>query len=297
VPYNDDYKTGGLEWDGKDPALREVIRYSITDFDLFETFGMEFAAGRSFSASLPEDRQNYVINEKAAAYMGLKEPVGARLKFWGREGRIIGVVKDFHHVSLHREIMPQVFTINPRFHSGAIRFIFIKVSPGGLPQTLREVQETAGKYAPDYPFEAAFLDRGTASLYESEERLGRIFTAFAFLAVFISCLGILGLAAYSVEQRTKEIGVRKVLGATSARLVWMMSGDYAALIGLAVFLAVPIGYFLSARWLGDFAYRIPLSWWIFAGSGLLVILLTMAAMSFRTLRAAGANPVESLRYE
>jgi putative ABC transport system permease protein len=212
VPFDEDYKTGGVEWDGKDPALMPLVRYSLMDLDLFETFGMELAAGRSFSAAEPGDRLNYVINEKAAAYMGLKDPIGERLRFWGQEGRIIGVVKDFHHVSLHREILPQVFTINPRFTANAIRFIFIKVAPAGLAQTLRAIQDKAERYAPDYPFEAAFLDRGTASLYETEQRLGSIFTAFALLAILISCLGILGLAAYSVEQRTKEIGVRKVLG-------------------------------------------------------------------------------------
>ena len=214
VPFNDDYKTDSIEWDGKDPALQPLVRYSVTDFGFFETFGIAFAAGRGFSEDRPADRADYVINEKAAAYMDLKDPVGQRLKFWGQEGQIIGVVKDFHQVSLHREILPQVFTINPRFYRGAIKFIFVKVSGDGVAETLRAVREAAATYAPDYPFEASFLDKGAGALYVSERRLGRVFAAFAFLAVFISCLGILGLAAYGVEQRTKEIGVRKVLGAS-----------------------------------------------------------------------------------
>lgn len=297
APYNEDYKTGGVDWDGKDPARMEVIRYAITDFDLFETFGMEFAAGRSFSAGLPGDSQNYVVNEKAAAYMGLKEPLGARLKFWGQEGRIIGVVKDFHHVSLHREIMPQVFTINPRFHAGTIKFIFIKVSPGGLPQTLRAVRETAEKYAPDYPFEAAFLDRGTASLYESEERLGKIFTAFAFLAVFISCLGILGLAAYSAEQRTKEIGIRKVLGSTVPGIVARISRSFSLCILAANLIAWPIAYFAMIRWLRGFAYRTGLGLDLFVAAGLISLFSAALPIVYQSLKAAVADPVKTLRYE
>lgn len=297
VPYNEDYKTSGVEWDGKDPALLPLVRYSITDFDFFETFGMEFAAGRSFAADLPGERANYVINEKAAAYMGLKEPVGQRLKFWGLEGRIVGVVKDFHHVSLHREILPQVFTINPRFYSGWIKHIFVKVSPGGLPETLRAIRETAAKYAPGFPFEAAFLDRGTASLYESEEKLGRIFTAFAFLAVFISCLGILGLAAHSVEQRTKEIGVRKVLGSSVPGIVALLSRQFSLWVLAANLIAWPIAYFAMHRWLNGFAYRTSLGLDVFVLAGAISLFAAALPIGFQSLKAAVADPVKSLRYE
>jgi putative ABC transport system permease protein len=258
---------------------------------------MEFAAGRSFAADLPGERANYVINEKAAAYMGLKEPVGQRLKFWGLEGRIVGVVKDFHHVSLHREILPQVFTINPRFYSGWIKHIFVKVSPGGLPETLRTIRETAAKYAPGFPFEAAFLDRGTASLYESEEKLGRIFTAFAFLAVFISCLGILGLAAHSVEQRTKEIGVRKVLGSSVPGIVALLSRQFSLWVLAANLIAWPIAYFAMHRWLNGFAYRTSLGLDVFVLAGAISLLAAALPIGFQSLKAAVADPVKSLRYE
>jgi putative ABC transport system permease protein len=297
VPYNEDYKTGGIEWDGKDPARMEVIRYSITDYDLFETFGMTFAAGRSFSAQTPGDSLNYVINQKAAAHMGLKEPVGARLKFWGQEGRVIGVVKDFHHVSLHREILPQVFTINPRFQAGAVKFIFIKVSPDGLARTLRMIREATEKHAPDYPFEGKFLDKGTASLYESEERLGKIFTAFAFLAIFISCLGILGLAAYSVEQRTKEVGIRRVLGGSVPGIVARLSKPFSLWILAANLIAWPIAYYAMQRWLRGFAYRASLSLDLFVAAGLCSLLAAALPIVLQSLRAAVADPVKALRYE
>jgi putative ABC transport system permease protein len=297
VPYNEDYKTSSVEWDGKDPALMPLVRYSITDFGLFETFGMEFAAGRSFSADLPGDRVNYVINQKAAAYMGMKEPVGQRLKFWGQEGRIIGVVKDFHHVSLHREILPQVFTINPRFAANSIKSIFIKVSPGGLPETLRAIRETAAKYAPDYPIDAAFLDKGTASLYESEKKLGRIFTAFAFLAVFISCLGILGLAAHSTEQRTKEIGVRRILGSSVPGIVVLLSKQFSLWILAANLIAWPIAYYAMHRWLRGFAYRTTLGFDVFVLAGFVSLFAAALPIAYQALKAAVADPVKSLRYE
>jgi len=297
VPFDEDYKTGGVEWDGKDPALMPLVRYSLMDVDLFETFGMEFAAGRGFSAAEAGDRLNYVINEKAAAYMGLNEPVGARLKLWGQEGRIIGVVKDFHHVSLHREILPQVFTINPRFTANAIRFIFIKVVPAGLAPTLRAVRDTAAKYAPDYPFEAAFLDKGAASLYGSEKRLGSIFTAFALLAVIISCLGILGLAAYSVEQRTKEIGVRKVLGSTVPAIVARISRPFWFWILAANLLAWPFAYFAMRKWLRAFAYRTDLDFGLFVMAGLLTGIAAALPVVYQSLKAALADPIKALRYE
>jgi len=297
VPYNEDYKTGGIEWDGKDPELLPLVRYSITDFDLFETFGMEFAAGRSFSREVPGDRANYVINQKAVEYMRLKEPVGQRLKFWDQEGRIIGVVKDFHHVSLHREILPQVFTINPRFYTSWIKYIFVKVSPGGLPETLRAIQKAAGKYAPDYPFEATFLDKGAASLYESEKRLGKIFTAFAFLAVFISCLGILGLAAFSAEQRTKEIGIRKVLGSSVPGIVALLSRQFSLRILAANLIAWPIAYYAMRRWLQGFAYRTSLGFDLFVLAGMLSLFAAALPIIYQSLKAASANPVKALRYE
>jgi putative ABC transport system permease protein len=297
VPYDDDYKTGGIEWDGQDPELLPLVRYSITDFDLFETFGMEFAAGRSFSRDVPGDRVNYVINQKAAAYMGLKDPVGQRLKFWDQEGRIIGVVKDFHHVSLHREILPQIFTINPRFYTSWIKYIFIRVSPRGVPETFGAIQKAAEKHAPDYPFEATFLDKGTASLYESETRLGTIFTAFAFLAVFISCLGILGLAAYSAEQRTKEIGIRKVLGSSVAGIVALLSKQFSVWILTANIIAWPIAYYAMHTWLQGFAYRTPLRLDLFVLAGVLSLSAAALPVIYQSLKAALANPVEPLRYE
>ena len=297
VPFNDDYKTGTLEWDGKDPELVPLVRYSVTDYGFFETFGMTFAAGRGFSEDRPGDRTDYVINEKAAAYMGLKNPVGQRLRFWGQEGRIIGVVKDFHQVSLHREILPQVFTINPRFYRGAIKYVFVKVAGDGLAETLGAIREAAGVYAPDYPFEAEFLDKGVGALYESERRLGEIFAAFAFLAIFISCLGILGLAAYGAEQRTKEIGVRKVLGSSVPGIVALLAKPFSLWNLAANLVAWPLAYYAMHRWLRGFAYRTDLGFDVFLLAGLISMVTAALPIAYQSLKAAVADPVETLRYE
>ncbi|GAH13345.1 unnamed protein product, partial [marine sediment metagenome] len=211
VPYNEDYKTSGIIWDGKDPQFSPLMRYSISLPDYLETFGMEIIAGRSFRYNNPTDINKYIINEKAAEYMGMKNPVGKRLSFHGIEGIIIGVVKNYHHVPLHREIMPQVFTVNPR-HWKALRYIFIKIAPQNIPQTLEFIKEKTISIAPQYPFSYSFLDQEMNKLYQSEQKMGQMIGYFAFLAIFISCLGLFGLASFMSEKRTKEIGIRKVLG-------------------------------------------------------------------------------------
>lgn len=297
VPFNEDYKTDGLEWDGKDPDLMPLFRYTITDFDFFETFGIEFAAGRGYSSDMPEHRTDYVINERAAAAMGMKEPVGQRLKFWGREGRIIGVIRDYHHVSLHREILPQVFTINPRFYTTWMRHIFIKVRPEDLRETLRIIRDTAEKYAPGFPSEISFLDQETASLYDSEEKLGKIFTAFAFLAVFISCLGILGLAAFSADQRTKEIGIRKVLGSSVPGIIALLSRQFLFWILGANLIAWPIAFYAMSGWLRNFAYRTSFDPGVFLLAGSIALLSAALPIIYQALKAAVADPVKALRYE
>jgi ABC-type antimicrobial peptide transport system permease subunit len=297
VPYDEDYKTGGLEWAGKDPELNSNVRYSITDFDFIETFGIEVVEGRSFAQEYPGDRDNFIINQKAAEYMGMDAPVGQRLSFWGTEGQIIGVVKDFHHVSLHREIMPHVFCINPRYYSNWIKYVFVKIASENIPQTIRHMEAVSLKLAPDYPFEYTFLDQGVAALYDAEQRLGKIFTYFAFLAIFISCLGILGLSAFIAEQRTKEIGIRKVLGSTASGIVVLLSRQFAHWVLLANIIAWPLAYYAMHTWLQGFAYRTGLSFDLFILAGVLSLLTAALPTVILSLKAANSDPVDSLRYE
>jgi putative ABC transport system permease protein len=295
VPYDDDYKTG-VDWDGKDPSFIPLVRYSITQVDYIETFGMEMVAGRNFSPEHPDDWNNFVINEEAARYMKMEEPVGKRLRFWGREGTIIGVVKDYHQVSLHREILPQVLTVNPRLHN-ALKYIFIKIRADNIPETLRVIQEAMVERAPTYPFEYSFVDRGVDSLYVSEQRLGKIFSYFAILAVVISCLGIFGLSAFMVEKRTKEIGVRKVMGASILTIVAMLSRDFGRWLTAANLIAWPVGWYAMHRWLQNFAYRTDLTVGIFLAATGLAFLAAAVPAGYHALRAASGNPADALRYE
>jgi putative ABC transport system permease protein len=296
VPYNEDYKTGGVEWDGKDPQLAPNVRYSISYFDYIETFAMEVVEGRSFQSGSSADAANFVINEEAAKYMGMDNPVGQRLRFWGSEGTIIGVVKNYHHVPLHREIMPHVFNINPRNY-GALRFIFIKISPQNIPDTLEYIRATTKTFAPDYPYEYSFLDQGVGDLYQAEQKLGEIFSAFAFLAIFISCLGIFGLASFTAERRTKEIGIRKVLGASVSNIMVLLSKEFSRWILIANIIAWPIGWYAMHKWLQNFAYRSSLNPLLFIFAGLLSLVIAALPVGYQAIKAAVADPIDSLRYE
>jgi putative ABC transport system permease protein len=296
VPYEEDYKTSGVEWEGKDPELSPNVRYSISHFDYIETFEMEIVDGRSFRRESLADINNYVINEEAARYMGMENPVGQRLRFWGNDGTIIGVVKNYHHVPLHREIMPHVFTINPR-NFRALKYVFIKIMPGNIPDTLRYIKETSGRYAPDYPYEYSFLDQGVGNLYQAEQKLGKIFGYFAFVAIFVSCLGIFGLASFTAEKKTKEIGIRKVLGATISSIVILLSKEFSRWILLANIIAWPIGWYAMHKWLENFAYRTSLNPWLFVLAGVLSFVIAALPIGYQSIKAAIADPVDSLRYE
>jgi putative ABC transport system permease protein len=242
------------------------------------------------------DRNNYVINEKAARYMGMKDPVGQRLRFWGNDGTIIGVVKNYHHVPLHREIMPHVFTINPRSYN-ALKYVFIKIAPGNIQDTLRYIKETSESYAPGYPYEYSFLDQGIGNLYQAEQKLGKIFGYFAFIAIFVSCLGIFGLASFTAEQRTKEIGIRKVLGASVSSIVLLLSKEFSRWILLANIIAWPIGWYAMHKWLENFAYRTGLNPLLFILAGVLSFVIAALPISYQSIKAAIADPIDSLRYK
>jgi ABC-type antimicrobial peptide transport system permease subunit len=296
IPYDGDQKTGGLEWDGKDPEFSPTFRYILAHLDFFETFGMEIVKGRSFSKDFATDRTNYVINEEAARHMNMNNPVGQRLTFWEQEGQIIGVVKDFHQVSLHREILPQVFTINPRFFS-ALKYIFVKIKSANIPDTIDHIKGVTEKMAPNYPFEYSFLDEGIEDLYQSEQRLGQIFGYFALLAIFISCLGILGLSAFTAEQRTKEIGIRKILGSSVSGIFVLLSKEFSKWILVANIIAWPVAWFAMNQWLQGFAYRTGINPTVFFLAGILSILIAAIPVSYQALKAAFSNPVEALRYE
>jgi hypothetical protein len=294
-PYNEDFKTG-IEWPGKDPNLMSVVRYNIADFDFVEMFGLEVVEGRSFDKNRPGDRNRFLINEEAARYMGMEQPIGQNITMWGLTGNIVGVLKDFHHVSLHREILPQVFTCQPDFFRN-LRFMFVKLAPTRIPETTAFVQKTVEKLAPDFLYQARFIDEGLNRMYMDEEQLGEIFLAFAVVAVLISCLGIFGLSAFLAEKRTKEIGIRKVFGASTALITYILSKSMARWVLLANVIAWPLAWYAATRWLNEFAYRMTIDWRIFLVAGVLSFFIALVTICFQTLKAAWADPADSLRYE
>jgi len=295
VPFDEDYKTG-LDWEGKDPDFGSVVRYSITLPNYLETFEMDIIEGRAFSNDFTTDISNFVVNEKAVKYMNMENPLGQKLTFWGGEGEIIGIVKDFHHVSLHREILPHVFAIHPANYRGLKQF-FIKVNAANLEETINHIRTTTQRHAPDYPFDFSFIDEGIGKLYKTERRLGILITCFSILSIFVSCLGIFGLTVFMSEQRTKEIAIRKVNGAVFQHLLFLLNRDLIKWIFLALVIASPLAYYSMYRWLQNFAYRTEIGFVLFILAGLSVLLIAMMTATSVLIRAANKNPADSLKFE
>jgi len=225
--------------------------------------------------------------------MEMESPIGKNLRLWDMQGKIIGVVKDYHNESLHREIMPTAMRIIPGWND----VMCIRIGAGNMQESIGSIENLWKEYYPDYPFTYRFLDDSISKLYDTEEQTGRLSKYFTVLAVVISCLGLFGLASFTAEQRTKEIGIRKVLGASGAGLVLMLSKEITKWVIISNIIAWPIAYYLIQRWLEFYAYRIDISIWVFALSGILVVTISLLTISIQTVRAASSNPVDSLRYE
>ncbi|MBC8110004.1 MAG: FtsX-like permease family protein, partial [Verrucomicrobia bacterium] len=235
-----------------------------------------------------------IINEKAALSLGFATPqaaLGQKIK-WGTEREILGIVKDYHHQGLKQTIDPIIFM--PR-HNGS--YYAIRLSTDKVQSKMSELERLYKQNFPGNPFEYFFADENYNKQYKAEMQYGTIFTIASFLAIFIGCLGLFGLASFSVEQKTKEIGIRKVLGASVSQIVTLLSKDFLKLVLIAFVIAVPVAWYAMHQWLQDFAYRIDISWWIFALAGVLALLIALLTVSFQAIRAALANPVKSLRTE
>jgi putative ABC transport system permease protein len=269
----------------------------FVDFDYLKQFNIKMAAGRMFSRQFMTDTtQAMILNESAVksfGYRSAQDAVGRDFNQWGRQGKIIGVMKDFHFKSLQEEIKPLSMRIEPNGCS----LVSIKVSGTSLPSTISAIESKWNTLIPARPFSYFFLDEFFDEQYKSEQRFGKLFLNFAILAIIISCLGLLGLASYSTMQRTREIGIRKVLGATIPNIVNLLSKDFLTLVGIAIIIASPIAYFAMHKWLNDFAYRIPISWWIFVAAAVAATIIAILTVSFQAIKAAVANPVKSLRTE
>lgn len=291
----------------KKPEDRESVtgRCAIVDHGFLQTLGMELVAGRSFSKDF-NDSLSVILNERAARDLALgADPVGKRLvmpgSFFDQDNgdvpfTVVGVVRDFHFQSLHENIVP-LFMVYHQVTQRADNLLTVRVQPDHFQSFIREAEKQWQAFGPDQPFRYRFLDADLAALYAAEQREQRIFGLFALLAVFIACIGLLGLAAYTAQQRTKEIGVRKVLGATVAGITALLAKDFLKLVLWSLVIATPVAWYFMDHWLAGFAYRISLQWWMFAAAGMLAVAIAFLTVSFQSVRAALANPVRSLRSE
>jgi ABC-type antimicrobial peptide transport system permease subunit len=300
LPVNAGMGTVGVIWEGKPKDSWPMFSVMGVDEHFFSVFGMRLATGRSFSTAFAADTLNYVVNEKALQVMGMNvtSAVGKPLTVWGNKGTIVGVVKDFNFKPVQSAVDPLILRYNPGAGKEWLRGVaVINVAPGRIRDAIDNLKVVWTELNPAYDFEFGFVDRQLEKLYRSEQRMGLLFNTFSLLAIFISCLGLSGLAAFTAEQRTKEIGVRKVLGATVSGIVAMLSKGFVKLVVLATLIATPISYYFMDHWLRDFAYRISISGWYFAAAGAAALLIALFTVSFQAVKAALANPVKSLRAE
>jgi len=272
------------------PSLYEV------DIDFIPNMGIKMVAGRAYSRDFPADSaHSLVINEAAAKLWGYSNPedvIGKQFRQWGKEGTVIGVVKDFNYLSLHRKIEPLALRLEP----SSSRYLAVNLQHVNQ-QTIDRIGKLWAELAPHRPFLYSFLDDNFNRQYEADFNFRRLFTAFSSLALFIACLGLLGLVTYTAQQRTKEIGVRKVLGASIYNLVMLLSSDFIRLLVIAICIATPLSWIAMNKWLDNFAYHIEPKWWMFAFAGLSAVVIALITVSYQTFKAARANPVDSLRDE
>lgn len=289
----DGWGVGGIQWDGKDTDDLSYFQHMILYYGLFDVMDVDILEGRSFSREFGSEKTNVMFNEAAIAHMGLDDPIGKTIRFWGQDKQIIGVVKDFHFDSFHENVKPMIINFWPE----RLSQFMVKVEAGREKQALMSLEKLYLESNPGFLFDYKFLDDDFQELYVSEQRISTLSNYFAAIAILISCLGLFGLAAFTAERRIKEIGIRKILGASVFGLVGMLSNDFMKMIFVAIIIALPVSYFLTEEWLNSFAYHIGLEWWLFASAGLVTLLIAWLAVGWQTVKAAQQNPVNNLRYE
>jgi len=281
-----------INWDGKDPDMSYFIHATGIDKDFFPFFRLKMATGQNFTGSAA-DSAHFILNETAVKEAGIKDPIGKRITFSGTTGTIIGVAKDFHFMSLRMKIQPFIFYYQPVSNR-----LLVRTSGRNAPQAIKAVEKVWQQYNAGFPMQYTFLDESYDKLYRSEERTGKLFDLFTIIAIFISCLGLFGLSTYAAHAKVKEIGIRKVLGASVMNITAMLSKDFLALVMLSVMIAGPIAWWAMHAWLNDFAYQGNIQWWwIFAITGISTLGVTILTVSFQSVRAALANPIKSLKAE
>lgn len=294
IVYNESSSSGNLEWTGRNPDFNPTVTPFSVDPDFQQVFGLSMQEGRWFEPGNTADERNLILNETAIKTMQLTPPyVGQKISFQGEEGQIIGVVKDFHFRSLHEPIAPVVLCNRKDWGLS----LFIKTTAEQTTQALKATEAIWQRFLPEQPFSYTFEDETFETLYQADQRTAQLLAIFAGIAIFISCLGLFGMATFAAERRTKEIGIRKVLGASIHEINTLLTRDFLALVLVAICVAIPVAHYFMQQWLQDFAYRIELHWSIFALASLVAITIAFITVSTQSIRAALANPVESLRDE
>jgi len=277
-----------VSWDGS--GYDKTMDFIFADYDFLKTYKVEIAQGRDFSKDFGSDLKNgYILNEEAVKEIGWKEPIGKKFN----DGLVIGIVKNFHYKSLYEPVKPLFISVNP----DNINFLSIRINSKNVTASLDYVQQSWKGIFPQSPFEYFFFDNHLDKLYKSETKFASIFNWFSGLAIMISCLGLIGLTSISVVKKNKEIGIRKVLGESVEGIVFMITKEFVIIIFVANIIAWPVAYYFMSKWLEDFAYRIELSWWMFLASGVITFAIALLTVSLQAVKAATANPVDSLKYE
>jgi putative ABC transport system permease protein len=285
--------TGGVDWEGKTEEDQIQFWEIKAGTGMLSLMGMEMVEGREFTDEFSADSSSVILNETAIETMGLEDPIGKTINHYTGEKKIVGIVKDFNLISLHTKIEPMIILYNP----GETHFVIAKIEKGKEAKTIEQIEAVYKKVNPGYVFKPQFLDQDYEALYKAEQRVSDLAKYFSFLAILISCLGLFGLSAFTLERRTKEIGIRKVLGAEQLHIVYLLSSDFTKMVVFGMLISLPISYFLADQWLANFAFHIPLSWWIFALAGLSALAVAWLTVSIQTIKAANTNPVNSLKDE
>ncbi|HEY2720906.1 MAG TPA: ABC transporter permease [Chitinophagaceae bacterium] len=286
--------TTDVNWQGKNPNATATFTNSAIGYDFAKTMDLRLIAGRDFSKEFPSDTSGYVINESAQKLVGYKDAIGKPLTFWGKSGTIIGVLKDFHFSSLHEPIKPLILYFGENKDWGNV---LVRIQQGKTTQALGALEKNYKSINLGAAFSYSFVDEDYNKLYQQEQLLGKLISYFSFLAIFISSLGLLGLIMVTAAQRTKEIGIRKVLGANVASVFALLSKEFIRLTVIAFIIATPLASWVMNNWLQNYAYKIEVRWWVFAIAGFAAIMIALITISFQTIKAAIANPVKSLRTE
>jgi putative ABC transport system permease protein len=286
--------TGGVNWPGKDPKVTIMFTQASVGYDFIKNLQLTLLKGRDFSKDYGMDSSSFIINETALKKIGYADPIGQPITFWGRKGKIVGLIKDFHFNSLHTPIEPLILRLEENRDNG---YMIIRAEAGKTKPVLANLETLWSKLNPEFPFAHQFVDEEYAYLYEKEKMIQQLSNYFAFLGIFISCLGLLGLVMFTAGQRAKEISIRKVLGASTRSLFALLSKDFIWLVGIAMVIATPLAWWAMNGWLQNFVYRIPIHWTIFGMAGSAAIIIALGTISFQAIKAAMANPVKSLRSE